>query len=162
MLFSHIKNSARCYYPNYTGVSLSKLIMKLMVFFLFIIYIFLALQIPELAKGERWMGVSIFLTCTLTPVILYYVWYPIDKKITIKKLHKIFATYVVSLEVDEKDAINIFLLKGFSLDEFEADARIIDSLLKKQIIYQDEYFGKTIHKMERWAFDYFYTYKLSK
>lgn len=119
--------------------------------------------IPGLERTDRFLAVFFFIGLPITGVLSYYIekYFFSDDNYLIPKLHEIFYKYVKSLSLLEQQAIASFLSSKSIFDEFEAEPEVIKSLLEKQIIYQKDYFGRTIYRIEDWAYDYFYTYKLS-
>lgn len=115
--------------------------------------------IPWFAKSDRIILLYFFVVMPLSG--WYYLCSTREEKRNIKKLRAIYNEYVKLLTLEEENAIRNFLLKNCSIEEFQGDNEILKSLESKQIIYKSSRDKKEIYRMERWAFDYFHTYKLN-
>jgi hypothetical protein len=133
--------------------------MKMFILFGLAISVIISSFTPWFAASNGWMLLYFFLVMPLLG--WYYVRSTGEDKRNIKKLKAIYNKYVGSLPLEEENAIKNFLLKDCSIEEFQGDNEILKSLELKQIIYKFSCDKKEIYRMERWAFDYFHTYKLN-
>ena len=134
--------------------------MKMFILFGLAISVIIGSYISWFAISNRWMVLYFFLVMPLFG--WYYVRSTGEDKRNIKKLKAIYNKYVMSLTLEEENAIKNFILKDCSIEEFYSDNETLKSLELKQIIYKSSHDKKEIYRMERWAFDYFHVYKLNK
>lgn len=157
MVFKFSKNSRPAMTSYKIFSILESSISRIILAIVFAVLCLLIALIPGLEKIDRTIAAVFFIGGPIAMVIAYKLSSPITNKMRNEKLEQLYDCYVLSLSKEEQDSIKAFLLMNDIFAEFQSHENlgIIDSLIKKQILYKEDYFGEVKIRMERWAFDYF-------